>query len=416
MTANKIEWDSRLAIDGGDPVMRSWPPRPARWGEEELVNLSEMVGQESLFYWNGVQTEQLVNNFREHYGFKYVMPCSSGTAAIHIAAAAAGIGPGDEVITSPLTDMGTFVGVLYQQAVPVFADIELGSYNIDPAAIERCVSDRTRAIIAVHLAGNPCAMEEINAIAERHGLVVIEDCAQAWGAHYRGEPVGKPGDVACYSLNDFKHLSCGDGGIVAADDDAIGGLLQMYGDKGYERGVKRINPRFLAPNYRISEPQAAIAAAQMRNLPKIAATWNRLGSYLDGQLERIPGIRAREVRPEDTSTYWFNLFCLEPGAFSCSRGEFVRALCGEGVGASEGYISEPAYRWPVFQEHAFFGGGWPLKDAGMTNMDYRLVSCPNSEAILKSGVRVILHDGFTESHVEQIATAVRKVTQHYAAD
>src|SRR6185295_11027302 len=161
----------------------------------ERERLNAMLGQDSLFYWKGPQTTLFTERFKQVCPVKYVMPCSSGTAALHIAVTAAGIGPGDEVITSPITDIGTVIGVLYQQGVPVFADLGSGTYNLNPADVERRITSKTKAIIAVHLAGNPCRMEELKSIADKHNLVLIEDCAQAWGAKYRGKPVGTIGHI-----------------------------------------------------------------------------------------------------------------------------------------------------------------------------------------------------------------------------
>ncbi len=141
-----------------------------------------MLEQDSLFYWQGPQTKLLTERFQEVCPVKYVQTCSSGTAALHIAVAAAGIGLGDEVITSPITDIGTVIGVIYQQAVPVFADLGAGTYNLDVADVERRITPKTKAIIAVHLTGNPCDLDALKALADQHKLILIEDCAQAWGA------------------------------------------------------------------------------------------------------------------------------------------------------------------------------------------------------------------------------------------
>ena len=146
-----------------------------RWGEPELKQLQAMLQQDSLFYWQGPQTGLLTERFREVCPLQYVQTCSSGTAALHIAVAAAGIGLGDEVITSPITDIGTVIGVIYQQAVPVFADLGAGTYNLDVADVERRITPRTKAIIAVHLAGNPCDLDALKALADRHKLILIED-------------------------------------------------------------------------------------------------------------------------------------------------------------------------------------------------------------------------------------------------
>ena len=192
-----------------------------------------MLQQDSLFYWQGPQTNLLTERFQEICPVKHVQTCSSGTAALHIAVAAAGIGLGDEVITSPITDIGTVIGVIYQQAVPVFADLGAGTYNLDVADVERRITPRTKAIIAVHLTGNPCDLDALKALADRHKLILIEDCAQAWGARYRGRPIGTVGHLACFSLQNSKHVTCGDGGVVGSNDERFGPLLQKYRRQGW---------------------------------------------------------------------------------------------------------------------------------------------------------------------------------------
>ena len=194
-----------------------------------------MVSQRSLFYWKGPQTQLLIDRFRAICPLEYVHSCSSGTAALQIAVAASGIGPGDEVITTPVTDIGSVIGVLYQQGVPVFADLDPDTYNLDVADVERRITKRTKAIIAVHLTGNPCDMRALKSLADRHGLILIEDCAQAWGARYRRQPIGTIGDFACFSLQNSKQVTCGDGGMVASGRQRFGMLLQKFGDKGNDR-------------------------------------------------------------------------------------------------------------------------------------------------------------------------------------
>ncbi|MCI0332742.1 MAG: DegT/DnrJ/EryC1/StrS family aminotransferase, partial [Planctomycetes bacterium] len=205
---------SQLAIDGGPKAVQEAVAPLVRWGDPEREQLNAAVGQNTMFYWQGPQTTLFTERFRKICPVDHVMTCSSGTAAIHIAVAAAGIAPGNEVITTPITDIGTVIGVIYQQAVPVFADLGPNTLNLDPADVERKITPRTKAIIAVHLAGNPCRMEELKQIADKHNLVLIEDCAQAWGARYRGRPIGTIGHIACFSLQQSKQITCGDGGVV----------------------------------------------------------------------------------------------------------------------------------------------------------------------------------------------------------
>lgn len=225
----------KLALQGGEKAVKLPGPKLVRWGEPERVRLNAMLGQDSLFYWKGPQTAALIDRFRQFCPLKDVMTCSSGTAALHIAVAAAGIGPGDEVITTGITDIGTVIGVLYQQGVPVFADLSASTYNLNAADVERRITPKTKAIIAVHLAGNPCDLESLKTLADRRGLVLIEDCAQAWAARRGGQPVGTIGHIACFSLQNAKLVTCGDGGVVASSHERFGPLLQRFGDKGFDR-------------------------------------------------------------------------------------------------------------------------------------------------------------------------------------
>ncbi len=405
---------STLALHGGPKSVNSPVPKLVRWGEPERERLDGMIDQDTLFYWQGPQTEALIKQFRILCPTKYVMTCSSGTAALHIAVAAAGLRPGDEVITSPITDMGTVIGVLFQQAVPVFADLIGNSYNLDPADVARKITSKTKAIIAVHLAGNPCDMLALKALADQHNLVLIEDCAQAWGARYRGEPIGTAGHLACFSLQQSKQVTCGDGGLVASNDERFGPLLQKFGDKGYDRLGKSGLFESFATNYRMSEPQAAVAAAQLERVEGIAAKRSRVGNLLVENLQGIPGIVPHLVHAADRCTYWFSMLRIVPDRLRCERAELVKALVAEGVPASAGYIPVPLYGNPIFQQHAFFGGQWPVKDFGLTNMDYTQVECTEAEAILKTGVRIVVNEAMTDEFALSMSEAVRKVAKHYA--
>lgn len=381
----------------------------SRWGAAELSQLSDMLQQDTLFYWRGRQTKLLVERFREHYPLKHVMPCSSGTAALHAAVAAAGIGPGDEVIVPPLTDMGTVIGVLYQQGVPVFADLMEHSYDLDPAGVRRKITPRTRAIIAVHLAGNPCRIKELRSLADEFDLVLIEDCAQAWGASLNGRAVGLFGHIACYSFNDFKHLSCGDGGVVASSDDRFGAALRSWCDKGYDRMSGSRQAAFLAPNYRISEPQSAVAAAQLERLIPIAEKRNQLGERLSRALDGVPGISIHEVVKGAFCSYWFYMFRLGPGVGMEERDAFVERLSAEGIPAGRSYLEVPLYRYPVFLNHQFFAGRWPVREMGLTEMDYNHVHCEVAEAINRDAVRITIHESMTDDVVDRIAESVTEL-------
>ena len=404
----------KLALHGGEKSVKPPPPLKNRWGEPERERLNAMLAQDSLFYWKGPQTTLALERFRQVCPLKYAHTCTSGTAALHIAVLAAGLKPGDEVITSPVTDIGTVIGVLYQQAVPVFADLGASTYNLDPADVERRITPKTRMIIAVHLCGNPCDLQALRAIADRHKLVLIEDSCQAWGAKYRGQPIGTLGDITCFSLQISKHITCGDGGVVASNDERFGPLLQKCGDKGSDRLKPGGGFQMFATNYRMSEPQAAVFAAQLERLEGIAAKRARLGNLLSEKIAGVPGVRPHEVHPADRCVYWFYFLRLEPKALRCNRAEFVKAVAAEGAQCSAGYINVPLHREPVFLKHGFFGGRWPARELGLTTMDFTKHQTPEAEAILQTGVRFVIHEGMSEDYILGAAQAVRKVARHYA--
>lgn len=393
------------------PIVDEPLPRPRRWGAPELARLTAMVDQDSLFYWQGPQTSALAAEFRRHYPFPHLFATSSGSAALHVAIAALRLRPGDEVIVPPITDMGSVIGILYQQGVPVFADVDPATYNLDTAAVRRVLTARTRAIMVVHLAGNPADTTALATLAREHGVALIEDCAQAWGALHQGRPVGLEADIACYSFNDYKHLSCGDGGIVATARPDLGPTLAPWGDKQYDRTTPGYrDPAELAPNYRMSEPQAAVAAAQLTRLADIAARRHHAGTFLTTLLADLPGVLPPHVAPGNTHSYWFYFLRLDLARLGCTRAAWVEALRTEGAMATAGYIPTPVYRYRVFQNHNFFGGAWPVRDAGLTTMDYRQVHCPHAEAILTDGVVLPLNEAMSDAYLAKVAQAIRTVT------
>jgi dTDP-4-amino-4,6-dideoxygalactose transaminase len=222
------------------------------------------------------------------------------------------------------------------------------------------------------------------------------------------------GHFACFSLQNSKHVTCGDGGVVGSNDERFGPLLQKFGDKGGDRRKWGGFDAF-ATNYRMSEPQAAVAAAQLTRLEAIVATRARLGNLLTEKIADIRGLIPHEVHPQDRAVYWFYMFRLRPGAFRCGRSEFVKALTAEGAPVTGGYIKVPLYGEPVFQKHAFFAGRWPVKEMGLTTMDFAKHKCPEAEAILETGIRVTIHEHMTEDYILGVAAAIQKVARHYVA-
>ncbi|MEO6875072.1 MAG: aminotransferase class I/II-fold pyridoxal phosphate-dependent enzyme, partial [Opitutaceae bacterium] len=205
---------TQLAIQGGKPHRtQPFPPR-APFGDDDIREVTEALRSQQLFYNGGSKVAAFEREFAEKYGVAHAVASTSGTSAVHLAVAALQANPGDEIITAPVTDFGTIAGMLFQGLIPVFADWKEGTFNLDPDAIERQITPRTRAIVVVHLFGNPCAMDAIVDIAKRHKLVLIEDCCQAFCTPYRGRWVGTFGQIGCFSFQQSKHLPTGDGGVT----------------------------------------------------------------------------------------------------------------------------------------------------------------------------------------------------------
>jgi perosamine synthetase len=406
---------SKLAVHGGPKAKTTPYGSGQRFGAEELKQLSEALDQNTLFYTKGKKTGELRKAFAARYGVGHCVPCSSGTAALHIALAACGVRPGDEVITSPLTDMGTCSAILFCGAIPIFADVDPRNYTLDPASVEAHIGPRTTAIIAVHLTGAPCDMDALAAIARRRDLWLIEDCAQAFECTYRGKRCGSIGDLGCFSLNDFKHISAGDAGLVVTNDPALARAAELFSDKAYDRtpGVGR-NPAFLAPNYRMCELHAAVALAQLGKLDSIVARRRRYGQGLDAGLRGIPGILPQEYVAGAGPSYWFFLFRVDERVLG-PRAEFVAALKAEGLVADEGCHQGPVvYLYGCFVNRRGFGGTeFPFSLAPQVRYGPGL--CPKAETVIADCVCGPVSEFFTDEDLAQTVEGIRKVAAAFAA-
>ncbi|KZZ86052.1 DegT/DnrJ/EryC1/StrS family aminotransferase [Bacillus sp. SJS] len=404
-----------LAIHGGKKTKTAPFGTGKRFGLEEAKELLEALEQDTLFYHFGTKVKTFLQHFNALYGIQHSVAASSGTAAIHVALGAAGITAGDEVITSPITDQGTVVGILYQNAIPVFADLEPYSFNLDPASIERMITAKTKAIIAVHLAGTPCRMDQIMAIANKHGLIVIEDCAQSYLAKQNGRLTGTIGHFGCFSTNDFKHISTGDGGMVAVNHQGEEVFMRAhaFADKNYSRFDSSVTRKIssLAPNYRMSELQGAVGIAQLKKLPGLCARRTELGEMLTKMIGGIQGIFPPEVPANSVSTYWFYMFRLDLDLLTCSREEFSEALREEGIPNQAGYIAEVLYKQPLFSyRSAYPGTEYPFS---LTEQTYEAGSCPEAEKILETAIKLPMSEFFTNQDMEETGRAIVKVAAYY---
>ncbi|MFD0959713.1 DegT/DnrJ/EryC1/StrS family aminotransferase [Paenibacillus chungangensis] len=405
----------KLAIHGGEKTKKNPFGTGKRFGAEEAQQLLEALEQNTLFYHFGSKVKQFLSDFNTMYSVPYSVATSSGTAALHVALGAAGVSVGDEVITSPITDQGTVIGILYQNAVPVFADLEPYSFNLDPKSIEACITPRTKAIVVVHLAGNPCDMDPIMEIARKYNVKVIEDCAQAYLTKYKGRLVGTIGDYGCFSTNDFKHISTGDGGIVTVNsgDEADYHLTHAFADKNYKRLGNDLNrmPESLAPNYRMTELQGAVGIAQLTKMEWICEQRTRFGNAINEGLQGLKGLTPMQVAADNTCTYWFYMFRLNEENLNCTREQFCDALHAEGITNRMGYIPDVVYMQPMFQnKQAYLNSQFPFD---LTDTTYKRGDCPVAEAILQTAVQVPISEFYTKEDIAEVIAAIRKVTLYF---
>jgi perosamine synthetase len=296
----------QLAIHGGphtvpEGLMKQWPEIT----QEDKDAVMAVLERNILSGVHGPEASALEKEWAEFTGSKHVLSFNSGTAALHSALFAAGVGPGDEVITTAFSFSGTFHPILQQNAVPIFVDVDTRTYNIDVGKIEAKITDRTKVLMPVHIHGLPADMDEIMALAKRHNLIVIEDACQAHGATYKGKVAGTIGDMGCFSLNVTKNLSGGEGGFLNTDNEEYAErarMIRTFGEKvGKEK--EKIRPYYsytIGWNYRTQELPAAFARSQLKRLPHYNSIAQRNGQYLSQELGKIKGlIPPMFPRPDD---------------------------------------------------------------------------------------------------------------------
>ncbi|MSU69775.1 MAG: DegT/DnrJ/EryC1/StrS family aminotransferase [Opitutaceae bacterium] len=421
---SKATAEPALALVGGPAVVTTPLPtiRNATGrliGEEEEKLVIEVIRSGTLAYIYGDKVRRFETEFARLHGRQHGVAVSSGTAALHTALIYLDPEPGDEVIVSSITDMGSVIPILYQGAVPVFADVDPATQNMDPRSLEALVSPRTRAIMVTHIYGNPADMDPILALARRHNLLVIEDCAQAHLARYRGRLVGTLGDLGCYSFQQSKHITTGDGGMVIANEDArFGRRLRECFDKGWPRHKPGRDHLFLAPNYHMTELQAAVGLAQLTKYQACLSGRRRAAAQLDGLLAGEPAVEPVAVRPDCEAVYFHYCFRLRPELSAVGAAQFATALAAEGVPCEHGYPGPiPLYLYPVIRDRRTFGkSGWPFTSPpARKEWHYPPGTCPVAERLCQETVVLPWNERLQPAHVGAIATAIRKVARAYRA-
>ncbi len=407
-TRRRVNQD-RLAIDGGKPVRTRPFPQRKPFDGREIKAATAAIRTQNLFWSGGTYVVAFERKFPTYYGRKYGVAATSGTAAIHLAVGAVSPDPGDEIITAPITDLGSVVPILLQNAIPVFADADPDTMNMRPDDVEAKITDRTRAIIAVHLFGNACEIDAIARIARRHKIPLIEDCSQAHATRYKGKYLGTFGDIAAFSLQQSKHMTTGDGGIAITDRAAYGKRMKAFQDKGwpYLRFGRRAY-QFLAPNYRFNEVQAAIALEQLKKVRAVTRRRRKLGALLSKLIARAPGVLPAAVTPGSEHTYWLYPLRIVGGPVK----RFCKALEAEGVWTWANYIGVPIFLCAdtLTRKNTYGTSQCPFTcPAASREYEYVDGMCPGAEQGLDHVATLGLHEHYTERDIRDVARAICKV-------
>lgn len=354
----------------------SWPT----FGKPEEMRLMRVLRSGKWGRLDGPEVADFEKRFAAMHGCKHGIAVANGTVSLRIALIAAGLRAEDEVIVPPYTFFSTASAVVEANAVPVFAEIDLNTFNIDPNAIDAAITPRTRAIIPVHFAGQPADMDAIMAVAERHKLTVIEDAAHAHGATYKNRPAGSVGHLGSFSFQSSKNLTAGEGGIIITNDDALAESCRSIQNCGrIPKGVW-YEHHVMSGNYRLGEFQGAILNTQLDRLEAQTKTRDRNGQWLASRLAKLPGIYPQR-RSSDCTRHSYHLFMLrlDEQQFGAPRDAVVKALQAEGIPCSAGYgIS--LHHQPFFRNKAF---GPYLPKAPV---DFAKTNCPNSDRVCREAI------------------------------
>ncbi len=402
-----------LAIHGGSPIRtRPFPSWPIA-GEPEEQRLLRTLRSGKWGRLQGAEVDEFERRFAAIHGCEHGIAVVNGTVSLRIALIAAGLRAEDEVIVPAYTFLSTASAVVEANCVPVFVDVDLHTFNIDPQAVEAAITPRTRAIVPVHFAGQPADMASILAIARTHELFVLEDAAHAHGASLGGRPAGSIGHVASFSFQSSKNLTSGEGGIITTNDEGLAAACRSIHNCGRVPGGVWYEHHVLSGNYRLSEFQGAVLNGQLDRLDEQTQTRDANGRYLTSRLAGLPGLHP-QARPADCTRHSQHLFMLrlEPEAFGATRAAVLEALQAEGIPCLGGY-GFPLYEQPLFRNKAF----GPYLPHASERLDYTAVRCPNTERICRAE-GVWLDQSMMlglRADMDDIADAFEKVYEQRAA-
>jgi dTDP-4-amino-4,6-dideoxygalactose transaminase len=370
---------SKLALLGGKPLRKrpfpSWPI----FGRPEETRLLRTLHSGKWGRLDGTEVAEFERRFAAMHGCKHALGVVNGTVSLRIALMAAGLQADDEVIVPPYTFLSTASAVVEANAIPVFADVNLETFNLDAEAVEAAITPRTRAVIPVHFAGQPADMDAILAIARQRNLVVIEDAAHAHGAIYRRRPAGSMGHLGSFSFQSSKNLTSGEGGLITTNDDRLAELCRSIHSCGRIPGGLWYEHHLMSGNYRLGEFQGAILNGQLSRLEAQTRKRDGNGRYLAAQLSPLPGLYPQKrIAGCDRHSYHLFMMRLEAEKFGAPRSAVIRALQAEGIPCSGGYaVSLP--QQPLFRNKAFA----PYLPNSSARLDYGNAPCPNSDRLCR---------------------------------
>ena len=395
----------QLAIFGGKPVRDNKIFYGRQWiGEDDIKAVADVL--RGPYITCGPMVEKAEGILAQYTGAKHAVLCSNGTAALHCACIAAGVGPGDEVITTPLTFAASANCAVYCGATPVFADIDPETYNIDPKSIREKITPRTKAIVAVDFTGQAVKIKEIREICDEFGLIFIEDAAHAIGTRYNGKGVGSLADMTCFSFHPVKTVTCGEGGAITTNSDDLHRKLVLAHAHGIVReeefmeeapheGIWYYEQQSLGFNYRMTDFQAALLVSQMSKLDSFKKRRQEIVKKYDEAFSKVPGIIVQKEIPESDTCRHLYIIRLDLERLSCTRREFFDAMSAENVQCQIHYV--PVYWFPFYKRLGFEKG-----------------LCPVTEEVYKGILSIPLYPMLTDQDTDDVIHAVTKIATYYA--
>lgn len=395
----------KLAIKGGFPVRTSKLYYGRQWINEDDIAAVEDVLRGDLITC-GPKVDEFETALCDYTGAKHAVAVNSGTSALHCACIAAGIGEGDEVITTPITFAASANCALYCGAKPVFADIDPETYNIDPDSIRARITDKTRAVVAVDYTGQAVKIDEIRKICDENGLVFIEDAAHSIGTSYNGRKVGSLADMTCFSFHPVKTITGGEGGAILTNDDELYKKLVLAHTHGIthdesmmegapHEGMWYYEMISLGYNYRMTDFQAALLISQLSRIDSFVARRKEIVKIYDEEFAKVPQLIVQKEIPESDTTRHLYVIRLNFDNISCTRREFFDAMSAENVQCQIHYV--PVYWFPYYE-----------------HLGYKKGLCPKAEEVYKGIMSIPLYPKMTDRDVEDTVHAVKKVCSYYA--